>query len=85
MEEADDGMYEFIKRVLQSDVFTDGEKEYVKFQSGMLDGFYVHLWEAIAHADDESLARLEKGFPEEVAVFRTFKKGGLRQPLKAEG
>lgn len=85
MEEADDDTFEVIERILQSDFFTNGEKEYVKLQFGMSDGFYAALWEAIAHADDENLARLEKGFPEEVAAFRTFKSGDLRRLLKAEG
>lgn len=32
MEEADDDTFEIIERILQSDFFTNGEKEYVKLQ-----------------------------------------------------
>lgn len=81
----DEDTFDQIEGILNSDSFTTGEKEYVKFQFGMSDGFYGHLWEAIAHADDDNLARMKKGFPEEVAAFQTFKRGELRRRLKAEG
>lgn len=51
----------------------------------MLDGFFANLWEAIVQADDENLARLAKGFPEEIAAYQCWKPGDLGRRLKEDG
>lgn len=85
MEQALEDNFEKVESVLNSDRFTAGEKEYLKFQLGMSDGFYANLWEAIAHADDDNLARISKAYPEEVAAYKAFKRGELRRRLQDEG
>jgi hypothetical protein len=50
-----------------------------------LDGFSENLWEAIAQADDENLAHLAKGFPEEIAAYHCWKRGELGRRLKEDG
>lgn len=77
--------FERVQEILNCDRYTAGEKECVQFHLGMLDGFYENLWEAITQADDENLARLAKGFPEEVAAYQDWKRGELGRRLKEDG
>jgi hypothetical protein len=81
-DEIEDDPFEIVQEILKSDRYTVGEKECVQFHLGMLDGFSAKLWEAITQADDENLARLGKGFPEEIAAFNSWKRGDLGRRLK---
>jgi hypothetical protein len=43
-----------------------GYDRYIEFQFNFAGDFYVALFQAIGRADPDNLAKLEKGFPEEV-------------------
>lgn len=77
--------FDMVQEILNSDHYTSGEKECVKFHLGMLDGFSENLWEAIVQANDENLARVAKGFPEEIAAFHSWKRGDLCRRLRDDG
>jgi hypothetical protein len=47
--------------------------------------FFEALWEAISMADTVNLARLERGFPEEVHAFIRWAHGNLGNELRKEG
>ncbi len=89
---------EQIDKVLSSPEFTEGEKNFVKWQIRQCGGFYRSLWEAIARADYENLTRLGQGFPSEVAAWKSWNgawtyggigvshgPGSLYERLKAAG
>ena len=55
---------------------TDGEVELVKWQYRLHGGFNTTLWSAIAQADEGNLARLRRGFPDEVNAYLRFSREG---------
>ena len=65
--------------------FTPGELFVLKWQVGVLSGFYSHLADTIAQADDVNLERLAKGFPVEVGGFRAWNRGNLALRFRAAG
>ena len=58
------------------DVLTPEEEAVFQWQYqtrlGLLGHFRQELWQAIVRADDDNLARLERGFPIEVRGFRAY-------------
>lgn len=54
------------------DALTEGERFIVEWQYHLGGGFFTALATAISRADIVNLARLEKGFPEEVRAYRSF-------------
>jgi hypothetical protein len=84
-DEMEEDPFDVVQEILKSDRYTVGEKECVQFHLGMLDGFSENLWEAITQADDENLARLAKGFPEEIAAYHCWKRGELGHRLRDDG
>jgi hypothetical protein len=63
--------------VMESAVFTKGEKSYLAFYLGSCGGFSRALFEAIARADSVNLGRLAVSFPEEVQGFVAWTQGDL--------
>ena len=61
------------------------ERAVVQWQARLHGQFYTALWEALASADDKNLARLEKGFPDEVAGLRSWRFGDLAERLRQLG
>jgi len=74
-----------VDQVLNSDLWTPGEKAIVKWQFRLLGGFLDALFLAIARANEENLAKLELTFPEEVAGFRAWSHGDLARRLRKAG
>lgn len=54
-----------------------GYDRYLEFQYQFTGDFYTLLFRAIAQADDQNLARLEKGFPEEVHAHIAWTRFGV--------
>jgi len=48
------------------------EKAIAEWQYGRCGGFYKAIWSAIEVADKEHLAKIEKGFPVEVAGYKKY-------------
>jgi hypothetical protein len=57
----------------------NGYDRFFDFQRGRSGSFFTNLFRAISVADHQNLAKLEKGFPEEVEAWRLFAhtEGGL--------
>lgn len=76
---------EEIERILTSPDWTDGEKAVVMWQYRLHGDFHTALFNAIKTADQHNLARLERGFPDEVSGFRAWAWGDLGKRLRAAG
>jgi hypothetical protein len=77
---------QFLAAILdEASPWTAGEKWVVKWQFRLLGDFGTALAEAICRADDTNLARIAKGFPDEVAGFLAWNRGDLAQRLRAAG
>lgn len=72
---------------MQLENLTQSEEFIIKWQYQLLGGFKTHLAHAIAKADKENLARLEKGFPNEVEGYKNFtrKPGWWQEAQKKAG
>lgn len=66
-----------------SDQFTEGEKKFLEYHFSVTDTFTTKLFELIKCAEDSELAKLEKGFLEEVNAWMNWTKGSLRERCKA--
>lgn len=80
-----EAMVEKVREILASKQFTETEKFIVKWQFGMLGSFKAALVDVIKLADEDNLAKLAKGFPEEVAVFIAWNAGDLAERLREAG
>ena len=78
-------MPEHVRKILADPNFTEGEKWVVKWQHRLLGSFQTALADAIKLADDDNLARLAKGFPEQVQGFLGWNRGDLARRLRAAG
>ncbi len=77
---------EQIVEFLTSDKWGPGEKFIIKWQFRYFDDeFYELLAKAIAAADPQNRARLERGFPVEVAGYHMWAYGDLAERLRAAG
>jgi hypothetical protein len=74
-----------IDQVLNSNLWTPGEKAVVKWQFRLLGDFLDALFVAMARADEGNLAKLELAFPEEVTGFRAWSHGDLARRLREVG
>lgn len=78
-----------IYRFLQSDDWTESEKWVIKWQYNkslnLLGGFETALAEAICQADENNLALLYRGFPDQVTGYTQWTRGGLGRRLRAAG
>ena len=76
-------------KFLESPEWTASEKAVIKWQYNetmhLYGSFFTALWQAIVRADHENLARLERGFPEEIAGFRAWAYGDLAERFRAAG
>jgi hypothetical protein len=64
---------------------TEAERKLCDFKYNRSGGFYMALWEAIFRADGNNLAKLSKGFPEEVQAYMNFSRvDGWWDKLEAE-
>ena len=77
--------HEKIREILCSSDWTEGEKEVVKWQFGMLGGFKNTLWNAICTADEDNLERISRGFPTEVEGYTAWTTGNLAYRLREAG
>lgn len=64
---------------------TNGYGKYLEFQFHRSGSFMTALFEAIVRADDENLARLAKGFPEEVEAHKTWTQISSEEVLRRAG
>ena len=78
-------MLEHVRRILDSPDFTPGEKWVVKWQFRLLGSFQTALADAIKLADDDNLARLASGFPDQVQGFLGWNRGDLARRLRDKG
>ena len=53
-----------------------GFDKYLEFQYRQSGSFYKKLWEAIHQADEDNLAKLAEGFPEEVEAYKLWTRQG---------
>lgn len=74
-----------VGQFLESDQWTGAEKWVLRWQFGLLGDFQTALSEAIKRADDSNLARLELGFPEQVAGFIAWSRNDLGTRLREAG
>lgn len=70
---------------LESEEWTNAEKWVLRWQFGLLGDFQTALADAIKRADYTNLARLELGFPDEVAGFTAWNRGDLGTRLRNAG
>jgi hypothetical protein len=63
-------------RLQEAENVMSGYDLFLEFQYNQSGGFFSTLFMAIQLADFENLARLEKGFPEEVDAFRRWSHEG---------
>lgn len=70
---------------LESPDWTPAEKWVIRWQFRLLGDFNTALAEAITRADDDNLARLELGFPDEVNGFLAWNRGNLAERLGKAG
>jgi hypothetical protein len=61
------------QEAIASGEFTASEIAVIKWQYNLYGSFYTSLFEAFGHADRENIERLQKGFPDEVIGFRTWR------------
>ncbi len=54
------------------ETLTREERAVVDWQYGFCGGFFEALFGAIAKADEQNLASIEKGFPDEVAGYKHY-------------
>lgn len=64
---------------------SNGYGRYLEFQFHRSGDFVTALFNAIGRADDENLARLAKGFPEEVEAHKTWTRVSSEEVLKRAG
>ena len=77
-----------ILEILNSDEYSDGEKDVLKWQFKFLGHFKTALFDCIKRADENNLDKLEMGFPEQVKAFRAWAFGepySLSQKFRATG
>lgn len=55
--------------------YTAAERAALKWQYNFYGGFYTALFEAIMRADSDNLARLYRGFPDEVTAYKLYAQG----------
>lgn len=77
--------HRLIGEILASPDWSAAEKVVVKWQLRLYGDFYTALWRAIIQADDEHLARLARGFPDEVTGLRLWREHDLAKRLRAAG
>jgi hypothetical protein len=71
--------------MLDSNLWTPGEKAVVKWQFRLFGAFFAALFAAMARADEKNLRKLALAFPEEVAGFCEWAHGNLAQRLRKAG
>jgi hypothetical protein len=74
-----------VDQVLNSNLWTPGEKAVVKWQFRKFGHFFTALFGTMARADEENLTKLALGFPDEVAGFREWAHGNLAERLRKAG
>ena len=74
-----------IHRILESPDWSRSEKWIVRWQFKLLGDFETALSQAISRADENNLARLELGFPEQVEGYANWAYGTLGERLRAAG
>ena len=85
----DDAHTRAILAVINSPDWTAAEKWVVKWQYQhslkFLGHFEAALAEAIMRADEDNLAKLHRGFPDQVEGFMAWSRGDLAKRLRAAG
>jgi hypothetical protein len=74
-----------IAKFLTSPDWPESVKHVIKWQYRLNGDFETALWGAIVRADEDNLARLERGFPEQVLGYRAWAHGDLGTRLRAAG
>ena len=74
-----------VRDMLASPDWTPAEKAVVKWQWRLYGDFFTALWNAIKLADDQNLARLARGFPDEVEGLHLWREEDLAVRLRAAG
>lgn len=59
-------------QILESKDWANSEKAVLEWQFRLCGDFKTALWGAIVRADEGNLARLELGFPDEVAGYKAW-------------
>ena len=74
-----------IREILASPEWSVGEKSVVKWQFRLHGNFRTALWVAIIKADENNIARIKRGFPDEVEGYRAWSCGDLATRLRDAG
>lgn len=75
-----------VGRMMHDASFLPMERKLVLWQLSLeTSSFRITLWQVLFRADSENLARIEKGFPDEVAALRAWLHGDLAQRARALG
>ena len=74
-----------INEFLESPRWTAAEKSVIKWQFRLHGDFHTALWDAIKRADDGNLSRISAGFPDEIAGYIAWTRGGLAGRLREAG
>ena len=70
------------RRILGTGELSPTEEIIIKWQHDYYGGFMKLLFDAIAHADDENLNRIARGFPEEVKAVRLYRTTWIAENLR---
>ena len=57
----------------------------LKWQYRLYGDFYTNLWEALVRADDNNIAKLALGFPDEVHALHAWRTTWIAQSLRDRG
>lgn len=60
----------------------NGYDRYLDFQYRQSGDFFRNLFQAIQQADHINLAKIAKGYPEEVEAYKTWTRVGVKEFLK---
>lgn len=77
--------FQKIGELLESPDWTDGEKLVIQWQFRLLGSFHTKLFELLASADLENLARLSLAYPEAAGGYQAWIYGDLGERLRKAG
>ncbi len=66
-----------VSAALDSDDWTEGEKRVLRWQWGLMGGYWTAFFEAAMRADDGNLDALARAYPGVISALRSWKFGNL--------
>jgi hypothetical protein len=69
----------------ESNDLSDVERIILRWQLDDYGDFHKALWQAMLRADEDNLAKLEQGFPREVAALQAWRHTWIASLLRSKG